>query len=244
MKEKKSFDNLILNIIGCFFFIAFIIFWLSLFFDPSNIMVGPITKIAGLLSAYYLILWSIYASIKKRGKVKNIIFLLLLILPLSSPVFVPKINNYMNYRNRIKESKYSFNYISLKYPDDMVRVEYEYNQSSSYITMVGYQAIGSECWIIFKEKDYNNELSLLDNFRKNFEGGFYTSPFNSDVTFDSIDINGKKWDFYDMANIKEPYRLYGIRIKEKFYMIEVVDRADDEVCFDLTEKLFDTIKYK
>ena len=59
----------------------------------------------------------------------------------------------------------------------------------------------------------------------------------------STDIDGKTWYLYEKDYNDLKYKLYGIKINDNFYKIEVKNK-NSNICDNLVKEVFDTIKYK
>ncbi len=189
---------------------------------------------AVLIIPYYLIIFitSIICDHKVKNKklIKNIILAFFLLLPL---LWVGKVF--------IDSEKLSYQYkdISISFPKGMSIVGTITDFDGKY-SMVEFKK--DNCYITWAVSNYNNDLSLIENFKENSDR-FIHKDFDLDYNLINKNVNGKLWNLYEKDYTNLNYKLYGIKINDKFYKIEV-ENKNSNICDNLSNEVFNTIKYK
>ena len=138
--------------------------------------------------------------------------------------------------------------MSIAFPEGMNRIDKLYDFDGKY-SMVEFNK--DDCSITWRVSDYNNDLSLINNFKENSDRftiidnnpNTIYEDFNLSYNLRNENINGKLWNLYEKDYINLNYKLYGIKINDNFYKIEVKNE-NSNICDNLLKEVFSTIKYK
>ena len=138
--------------------------------------------------------------------------------------------------------------MSITFPKGMSRNSTSTDIDGKY-SMVEFNK--DDCFIKWGVYDYNNDLSLINNFKENSDR-FTIIKNNPNTIYDDFNlsyilkienINGKTCYLYEKDYNDLKYNLYGIKINDNFYKIEVKNK-NSNICDNLVKEVFDTIKYK
>lgn len=225
---------------------------------------GWIVLIAGVAGffviGYYLSVFfiSIICDLAIR-KSNNIVQTILIAIFLVIPLILVLTTNIIHSVNEHKVN-YTFKDVSVSFPKEMEKYYFNSGYYSLNDDIVEFKK--DKCHIAFGSGDYNSNNSLIENFKHHSDDSiaYYDDTDPNNVTKhknveDSFDlnyklknesINGKTWGLYEKQYSDIHYKLYGIRIKNNFYKIEVNDKSgtDSTECNDLTKKVINSVKYK
>ena len=84
-----------------------------------------------------------------------------------------------------------------------------------------------------------------DTIIKNSPNTIY-EDFDLNYSLGYKDISNKFWNSYEKEYTGMKYTMYGIKINNNFYKIEIENTSDNDdlLCNDLVNKTLDTVKYK
>ncbi len=215
--------------------------------DAYGWFIFVILMTAFLVVPYYIALF--FASlvcdkkVKKNKEIKNIILIFFLILPI--------IVCGLLYYNADKDSKklsYEYADMSLTFPEGMKRISTATDINNKYTSV---EFTKDNCTIEYSVSKYRNELSLMENLKEisdrfmiidNNPNTIY-HDFDNSILLKSENINGKSWNLYEKNYNNLNYKLYGTKINDNFYKIEIKDK-NSSICTSLKNEVFNTVKYK
>lgn len=213
---------------------------------------GWLFLIAGMIGVFIIGYYSMIfvgsiicdCIVRRNNIIQTIIVIVLMLLPgiwlLFQLAETKKDNEKLTY-------EYSDMYIS--FPDGMSRGSTATDFNGKY-SMVEFTNAG--CSIRWGVTNYKSDLSLINNFKENSDR--FTNINDNDTIYEDFDtsyklgnksINGKTWNLYEKNYNKFTYKLYGIKLNNKFYKIQVEDKnPTTNNCVDLTKEVIDSVKYK
>lgn len=215
--------------------------------DAYGWLIFIVLMVAFLVIPYYLVIFRASVicdrKIKNKKLIKNIILVFFLLLP-----FLWLEKKYIDSKIDSERLSYQYEDMSIAFPEGMNRISTSTDFDGKYSMVEFYK---DDCSIEWGVSNYNNDLSLINNFKNNSDR-FTIIDNNRDTIYEDFNlsynlrnenINGKLWNLYEKDYINLNYKLYGIKINDNFYKIEVKNK-NSNICNNLLKQVLSTIKYK
>lgn len=182
--------------------------------------------------------------VRRNNIIQTIIVIVLMLLP-----GLWLLSVFIESNHDSKKLTYDYTDMSISFPDGMSRGSTATDFNGKY-SMVEFTNAG--CSIRWGVTNYKSDLSLINNFKENSDR--FTNINDNDTIYENFDtnyklgnksINGKTWNLYEKNYNKFTYKLYGIKLNNKFYRIQVEDKnPTNNNCVDLTKEVINSVKYK
>ena len=213
---------------------------------------GWLFLIAGMIGVFIIGYYSMIfvgsiicdCIVRRNNIIQTIIVIVLMLLP-----GLWLLSVFIESNHDSKKLTYDYTDMSISFPDGMSRSSTSTDFNGKY-SMVEFTNAG--CSIRWGVTDYKSNLSLINNFKENSDRFTITSDkttiyedFDTNYKLGNKNINGKTWNLYEKNYGNFTYKLYGIKLNNKFYKIQVEDKnPTNNNCVDLTKEVIDSVKYK
>ena len=105
----------------------------------------------------------------------------------------------------------------------------------------------NHCLIDFGIYGYNQEERFEEQFASRFTSHYsrFSGEYAKVEPLEDVEINGKTWKYFELAENNKKYSMYALNIDDNFYIFSIDDyKIEDELCNETTQEILDSIKYK